>query len=326
MASVDEDDYQATVHEVYAAAALAPDPTLCCVPGSQWALPDLDVPPIMWEMNYGCGSSVHPADMAGQRPILYIGVGGGLEALQFAYFRRRPGGVIAVDPVGEMRAAAERNLRAAAERNPWFRPEFVRILAGSADDLPVEAGSVELVAQNCLFNVFREGDLARALSEVRRVLAPGGRFSTSDPIATRPIPAALQRNQTLRARCCSGCRTYQEYLGSLGAAGFGRIVVRARRPYRMLLPEEHPELDRPLLLESLDLVAFRGEEPHGVPQIFTGRSALYLGRGRFELGAGIAFDSGLPVPVSDAVAEQLAARPDFQVTASTFHADGPGCC
>src|SRR6266478_4106312 len=57
--------------------------------------------PFTQQMNYGCGSTVDPADLRGDGPVLYIGVGGGLEALQLAYFRRRPGGVIAVDPVAQ---------------------------------------------------------------------------------------------------------------------------------------------------------------------------------------------------------------------------------
>src|SRR5436309_1656220 len=89
-------DYMKTVHDVYRAAALEPDRGLCCTERPAWSLPDLTIPEIMLEMNYGCGSTVHPSDLMGSRPILYVGVGGGLEALQFAYFRRKKGGVIAV--------------------------------------------------------------------------------------------------------------------------------------------------------------------------------------------------------------------------------------
>jgi SAM-dependent methyltransferase len=68
----------------------------------------------MYEMNYGCGSTVHPAELIDKPTVLYIGVGGGLEALQFAYFGRRADAVIAVDPVAEMRHAAIENLKLAA--------------------------------------------------------------------------------------------------------------------------------------------------------------------------------------------------------------------
>ena len=76
----------------------------------------------MQEMNYGCGTTVHPAELSANPTVLYVGVGGGLEALQFSYFSRRPGAVIAVDPVEAMRDAAARNLVQAAEENDWFDP------------------------------------------------------------------------------------------------------------------------------------------------------------------------------------------------------------
>lgn len=314
-------DYRRVVLDVYAAAARAPDATLCCVPGGALALPDLVVPPAMLEMNYGCGTAVHPADLRGERPIVYVGVGGGLEALQLAWFRRRPGGVIAIDPVAEMRAAATRNLRAAAERNAWFRPEFVEIRAGSAEALPVDDATAEVVAQNCLFNVFTRDDLEQALREVTRVLAEGGRFCSTDPVSTAPMPAALRDDASLRARCVSGCLQFAEVVDALCGAGLARIVVRGRRPYRLLTPAEFPVLAAPLLLESVELVAVKG----AAPGLFTGRTAIHTGRGRLEVG-GFPFVAGVPVPVSDETARALAARDDFHLTPPTWHAGDDGCC
>ena len=107
--------YHATVQDVYRKAAEEPDRSLCCVQTAPLYLPDLSIPSIMHEMNYGCGTTIHLQDMAEGQQVLYVGVGGGLEALQLAYFSRRPGGVIAVDPVPAMREAAARNLRLAGE-------------------------------------------------------------------------------------------------------------------------------------------------------------------------------------------------------------------
>src|SRR6266852_2011023 len=152
-------DYLRTVEEVYAAAAKQPDAGLCCARSPSWHFPDLHVPPSMLEMNYGCGTTVDPRDLRASDTILYVGVGGGLEALQFAYFTRRPGGVIAVDPVAEMRSRAGANFAEAARLNSWFRPEFVTLLDGNALALPVADASVSVVAQNCLFNVFTAEDL-----------------------------------------------------------------------------------------------------------------------------------------------------------------------
>ncbi len=320
------EDYKQAVQDFYAAAAVKADPSLCCVDGAVWSFPGLAFPPRMLEMNYGCGSTVHPSDLSGEEPVLYVGVGGGVEALQFAYFRRRPGGVIAVDPVAEMREAAGRNLEEAARMNPWFRPEFVRIVEGTAESLPVEDGSVGVVAQNCLFNVFTDADLARALAEVERALAIGGRFSCSDPIATSPIPEALKRNATLRARCISGCTSYERYLAALHASGFQRLLVRARRPYRLLLPAEFPELEKPILLESLEVLAIKTGGTAPQPDVFTGRHVVYVGADRFAAHDGNSFPAGIPLHVSDRLAAELGERPDFVVTPPTYHARSAGCC
>jgi SAM-dependent methyltransferase len=322
--------YLDTVRDVYARAAAEPDEGLCCVDGALRRLPGLVVPQRMHEMNYGCGSTVEPDDLAGEDPILYIGVGGGLEALQLAWFRRRPGGVIAVDPVPEMREEALRNLEEAARLNDWFRPAFVRLVDGSASALPEPDGSVGVVAQNCLFNVLERNDLDAALREVRRVLAPGGRFVTSDPITTRPLPESLRRNTTLRARCVAGCVPFEDYTAALLDAGFGEVLVRARRPYRMLLPSEHPEIAEPILLESIDAVALRAERPgtgpDAGPRLFTGRTAIYLGPRAADETAGFAFKRGVPASVSDSAAARLALRDDFLVTPPTWNVRAPGCC
>src|SRR5262249_9153753 len=163
-------DYLRTVAEVYAEAAEKPDASLCCTQSPVWRLPDLVIPRAMLEMNYGCGSTVDPRDLHGDDTILYVGVGGGLEALQFAYFTRRPGWVRAVDPVGEMRKKATENFAEAARLNSWFHPEFVTLIDGTALELPVPDNRATLAAQNCLFNVFTSKDLDRALAEVVRAL------------------------------------------------------------------------------------------------------------------------------------------------------------
>ncbi len=320
-------DYLQVVEDVYAEAARNPDTGLCCTASPVWRLPDLVIPRAMLEMNYGCGSTVEPRDLRGNDTILYVGVGGGLEALQFAYFARRAGGVIAVDPVAEMRDAARRNFEEAARLNPWFRPEFVTLLPGTALALPAPDGCATLLAQNCLFNVFTPADLKTALAEVVRVLKPGGMFSTSDPVTPVPLPAAFAEDARLRARCISGCLTLEEYLRAMTNAGFGRVEVRAKIPYRHLHPREYSQLREPVLLESVEVAAFKVPEGPDGPAIFTGRTATYTGpEERFDDGGGQVLQRGIPVSVSDAAAIRLATISEILVSGSTYHARSGGCC
>jgi SAM-dependent methyltransferase len=282
----------------------------------------------MQEMNYGCGTTVQANELGNSPTVLYVGVGGGLEALQFAYFSRRPGGVIAVDPVAAMRLAAQRNLTLALAENPWFSLDFVKIRDGSAFALPVEDGSIDVVAQNCLFNIFKPADLQLALQEAFRVLKPGGRLLMSDPIATRPIPEHLQEDERLRAMCLSGALTYEEYIKQLTDAGFGQVEIRARRPYRLLDCQNY-NLAEPLLLESLDSVAFKVAIPEDGACIFTGKTAIYTGtEAIFDDDAGHILTRGVPAAVCDKTANNLARSypQDILVTDSTWHYDGGGCC
>jgi SAM-dependent methyltransferase len=290
-------------------------------------LPDLHVPTGMLEMNYGCGATVGPRDLHGGDTVLYVGVGGGLEALQFAYFTRRKGSVIAVDPVGAMRQKAADHFLEAAALNPWFDPEFIVLMDGHALDLPVRDNSVTIAAQNCLFNVFTAADLHRAIAEVARALMPGGMFSTSDPITPVPLPAELTNDERLRARCLSGCQTLPAYLQALTDAGFGRVEVRARYPYRLLTPGEYPVLTAPVLLESVEVAAFKVPPgPYG-PEIFTGRTAIFQGpEPKRTDGHGHTMRCGIPLPVSDAAADALAKLPGVIITPPTYHARTGGCC
>ena len=320
--------YLETAAQFYSEVAQTPEIGLCCVQSTPLQLPGLKIPLVMQEMNYGCGTTVHHNELNNEPTVLYVGVGGGLEALQFAYFSRRPGAVIAIEPVEAMREAATRNLQIAAKENPWFDTSFVEIRPGDAFNLPVTDASVDVVAQNCLFNIFEPADLTRALKEAYRVLKPGGRLQMSDPISTSPIPAHLQQDEHLRALCLSGALTYQEYTNLIINAGFGQIEIRARRPYR-LLDKQTYQLEENLLLESLDSVAFKVNIPADGACIFTGKTAIYAGKEAFfDDKNGHILQRGIPAAVCDKTAGNLAVvnPEEIIITNSTWYYDGGGCC
>ncbi|MEM6253000.1 MAG: arsenosugar biosynthesis arsenite methyltransferase ArsM [Cyanobacteria bacterium P01_D01_bin.156] len=320
--------YLETTAKFYSDVAEDPMVGLCCVQSTPLQLPGLNVPTLMQEMNYGCGTTVHPSELSGEPTVLYVGVGGGIEALQFAYFSRRPQAVIAVDPVDAMRDAAQRNLAIAAEENDWFDTSFVDIRNGDAFNLPLPDNSIDVMAQNCLFNIFEPADLIRALKEAYRVIKPGGRLVMSDPIATRPMPVHLQQDERLRALCLSGALTYDEYIQALVDTGFGQVEVRARRPYRLLGKDTY-KLDQPLLLESLDSVSFKVPIPEDGACVFTGKTAVYAGTKEFlDDNAGHIMQPGVPLAVCDKTANNLANRfpEDIVLTSSTWFYDGGGCC
>jgi len=323
--------YLDTVKDFYREAAVAPAENLCCIPQAPLRLPGLRVPKIMHEMNYGCGAAVQIQDMQPGRTALYVGVGGGLEALYLAYFSRTPGGVIGIEPVPEMRDAARRNFEEAARLNEWFDPSFIDVRDGDARDLPVEDDSIDLASQNCLFNIFKTGgDLENALRETHRVLRIGGRLVMSDPICEAEMPERLREDERLRAACLSGCLSMREYLDAITNAGFGTVEVRSRRPYRVLDKHEH-RLDDHLLLETVEVAAVKSPMPADGPCIFTGRTACYVGsETQFDDDRGHVLQRGIPLDVCDKTAEALDSlglgRDEFLITDSTWHYQGGGCC
>lgn len=321
-------NYLETTKDFYKEAALEPDKGLCCTTSPVWALPELSVPSRMLEMNYGCGTTVHPRDLADQPSVLYLGVGGGLELLQFAYFSRRPGGVVGIEPVAEMRDAARANLKEAARTNPWFQEDFVEIREGDALSVPVGDGEIGVTAQNCLFNIFEAADLNQALAETHRILRPHGRFVLSDPVAPHELPAHLTQDARLRAMCLSGAITFADYLDRLVAVGFGTLEVRARRPYRVLDPRRYG-VEQPIVLESVEVAAIKDPIPDDGPCVFTGRAAIFVGEEEhLDDGAGHVMARDQPLAVCDKTAGQLEAlgRDDLFVTPSTWFYDGGGCC
>ena len=320
--------YLDTARDIYKHAAETPDVGLCCTTTPIWALPDLYIPKKMLEMNYGCGSTVHPGDLINHPKILYVGVGGGMELLQFSYFNRQKGGVIGVDAVGEMLEACSKNLIEAEMQNDWFQRSYVDLRKGDALALPLENNSIEVAAQNCLFNIFEEEDLKLAISEMYRVLKPHGRLVLSDPVSRAPKPEHLKSDPELRALCLSGALPLNEYIKFIADIGFGTIEIRAKRPYR-ILDRARYDTDTDILLESVEVCAIKDPMPEDGPCVFTGKAAIYTGREDFfddEKGHVLMYNQ--PLSVCDKTADGLAnlGRDDIYVSQSTFHYDGGGCC
>lgn len=320
--------YLNETNNLYRDAALTPDVGLCCTTTPVWVLPELDMPQIMLDMNYGCGSTVNPRDLVNSPKTLYVGVGGGMEIFQFSYFSRQKNGVIGIDVVDEMLEASKKNLITAAETNPWFDPSFVDLRKGDALNLPVEDNSIDVAAQNCLFNIFKIEDLKKALSEMYRVLKPGGRLVLSDPVTEDPMPENLKNDDKLRALCLSGSIPLKEYIDMITAVGFGTVEIRAKRPYRVLSPN-HYDTDELIFIESVEVCAIKDPVLPDGPCVFTGKSAVYYGdEDYFDDGNGHTLMQNSPLAICDKTAGQFKdlKRDDIYISESTYFYDGGGCC
>lgn len=320
--------YLDITHDVYKEAALSPDIGLCCTTNPIWELPGLKIPKIMQEMNYGCGSTVHARDLTNNPKILYVGVGGGMELLQFAYFSRQKNGVIGVDVVDEMLEASKKNFIKAEQQNPWFDKKFVSLKKGDALNLPVKDNSIDVAAQNCLFNIFKVEELKKAISEMYRVLKPNGKLVMSDPTCEQPINQSLREDERLRALCLSGSIPIADYVKMLTDAGFGTIEIRARKPYR-ILDSLHYNTKELIYIESIEVAAIKDPMPADGPCVFTGKAAIFYGKEDYlDDKAGHVLLKNQPLAICDKTATALSNlnRNDIYISESTFHYDGGGCC
>jgi len=271
---------------------------------------------------------VNPRDLVNDPKILYVGVGGGMELLQFAYFSRQKHGVIGIDVVDEMLMASAKNFKEAEQKNPWFKAEYVDLKKGDALSLPVADSSIDVAAQNCLFNIFKIDDLKKALDEMYRVLKPHGRLVLSDPTCEQEMPENLRDDEKLRALCLSGSLPLKDYIKLITDAGFGTVEIRAKRPYRILSPN-HYDINENIFIESVEVCAIKDPMPKDGPCIFTGKTAIYYGdEDNFDDGKGHNLLQNQPIAVCDKTGAALLSlgRDDIHLSESTYFYDGGGCC
>ena len=94
----------------------------------------------------------------------------------------------------------------------------VQFLKGVIEELPLPDSAVDVIISNCVINL--STDKAAVLSEMDRVLRPGGRIGISDVVAEDHLSPADRAERGSFAGCFAGALSRQEYLEGLTAAGF----------------------------------------------------------------------------------------------------------
>jgi SAM-dependent methyltransferase len=164
----------------------------------------------------GCGNPTAVADLHEGETVLDLGSGGGIDVILSAR-RIGPAGVAyGLDMTDEMLALARRNAREAGITNAHF-------LRGVIEQIPLPAGSVDVVISNCVVNL--SVDKAAVLAEIGRVLRPGGRIGISDVVAEDGLSAADRAERGSYVGCIAGALSKGEYEAGLAAAGFEQISV-----------------------------------------------------------------------------------------------------
>ena len=122
----------------------------------------------------GCGNPTAVADLHEGETVLDLGSGGGIDVILSAKRVGPTGIAYGLDMTDEMLALATKNANEAKVSNVHF-------LKGVIEQVPLPAASVDVIISNCVINL--SVDKPAVLTEMARVLRPGGRIGISDVVA-----------------------------------------------------------------------------------------------------------------------------------------------
>jgi len=164
----------------------------------------------------GCGNPTAVADLHEGETVLDLGSGGGIDVILSAKRVGPTGLAYGLDMTDEMLALARRNQEEAGVDNAIF-------LKGMIEQVPLPADSVDVVISNCVINL--STDKAAVLTEIARVLRPGGRVGVSDIVAEDRLSPEERAERGSFVGCIAGALSTSEYEEGLRAAGFEQIEV-----------------------------------------------------------------------------------------------------
>jgi SAM-dependent methyltransferase len=99
----------------------------------------------------------------------------------------------------------------------------VHFLKGVIEQIPLAANSVDVVISNCVINL--SVDKPAVLTEIARVLKPGGRIGISDVVAEDRLTLDERADRGSYVGCMAGALSKGEYEAGLEAAGFEQVSV-----------------------------------------------------------------------------------------------------
>ena len=178
------------------------------------------------DLGLGCGLPTEFAKIKEGDTVIDLGSGAGNDAFIARRITGEKGKVLGID----FTAAMVDKARANAEKLHYNNVEF---RLGDIDDMPVTSNYADVVVSNCVLNLVPNKH--KVISEIFRVLKPGGHFSISDIVLDGTLPDKWKEVAELYAGCVSGAIQKQVYLEIIQSAGFEHISIQKDKP--IIIPD-----------------------------------------------------------------------------------------
>lgn len=179
------------------------------------------------DLGLGCGLPTQFAKIKKGDVVLDLGSGAGNDCFVARHETGAEGKVIGVDFTPVMIEKARLNTEKLGFHNVEFRQ-------GDIENLPLTFNSVDVVVSNCVLNLVP--DKNKAISEIQRVLKPGGHFSISDVVLVGNLPNNLINDAEMYAGCVSGALQKEVYLEIIKLNQFKNITIQKEKA--IIIPDE----------------------------------------------------------------------------------------
>ncbi len=191
------------------------------------------------DLGLGCGIPTTAARIRKGDTVVDLGSGAGNDVFVARSMVGDTGRVIGIDMTEAMIQKARKNNGRLGYANVEFR-------LGEVENVPVDAGTADVVISNCVLNL--TPDKEKAFREIYRVLKPEGHFGISDIVIRGDLPEPIREAAEMYAGCIAGALRRERYLEIIGNTGFRDVKVT--KEVNVVLPDEI--LERYLSPEQID--------------------------------------------------------------------------
>jgi SAM-dependent methyltransferase len=179
------------------------------------------------DLGLGCGLPTEHANISEGDTVLDLGSGAGNDCFVARSIVGDSGKVIGLDFAPNMLKKAREN----AAKLGYTNVEFIK---GDIEEMPIAAGSVDVVVSNCVLNLVPDKKLA--FKQIEKVLREKGHFCVSDIVLKGYLPEKVRKSAEMYAGCVSGAVQKEEYLQVIIDAGFKNVQIKKEK--EIIIPDE----------------------------------------------------------------------------------------